>query len=511
MVTRLKNPTTSDELVLTAELGSAQQRALNRRVKTHPDLRRLHPGVYSDRPPADWPALVARHRLRVLAALFPGAVFGFRSALAGALPVDGVVHLSYSYDRRVDLPGLQVVLVHGAGAQPGDNPMGEGRLYFPSNARIFLENLATSRARPARAAGRTKVEERLLDLCDARGAEALARIRDEARLLAEPLGLTRAFAVLDALIGSILGTRPARGMTSERGLAWTAALPYDAQRLELFGTLAAHLRTHAFADRPSVATSPPAQTHFAFLEAYFSNFIEGTEFEVGEARAFVLDGQPIECRPKDSHDIVGVFRQASEPAWALQTMASGEPVLAQLRARHADQMQARPETNPGQFKDQANYAGNTQFVAPRAARGTLVQASSMLATLAPGMARALMAMFIVAEVHPFQDGNGRLARLVMNAELSTVGQCRIVIPTLYREQYLDTLRELTRSGRPGPFIRAMEHIQRWTASFAYEDLTETVGAMQRCHAFERSLQQHELLFPAPGGARRSEQAAAAAS
>jgi len=35
------------------------------------------------------------------------------------------------------------------------------------------------------------------------------------------------------------------------------------------------------------------------------------------------------------------------------------------------------------------------------------------------MARALLAMFIVSEVHPFIDGNGRLARLVMNAELST--------------------------------------------------------------------------------------------
>ncbi len=33
-----------------------------------------------------------------------------------------------------------------------------------------------------------------------------------------------------------------------------------------------------------------------------------------------------------------------------------------------------------------------------------------------GFPRALLAMFVVAEVHPFNDGNGRLARLVISAQ-----------------------------------------------------------------------------------------------
>jgi len=68
------------------------------------------------------------------------------------------------------------------------------------------------------------------------------------------------------------------------------------------------------------------------------------------------------------------------------------------------------------------------------------------------MARALLAMFLVAEVHPFTDGNGRLARLVMNAELSVVGASRIIVPTLCREEYLDCLRVLTRQGEPAPLF-----------------------------------------------------------
>jgi hypothetical protein len=486
---------TSDELVLTSELDPSQQRAHNRRVRAG-EFQRVHPGIYSSAPPAEWSRLIARERNRVLAGLFPGAVFGYRSAFAGGVPVDGVVHLSYLYDRKVELPGLTVILVKAAGKAPKDVPISGRDLHFPSSARLLLENLTISRGSTPKAVGRGAVEERLMTLFESRGEDALTQLRDEARELSGTLGLEREFGVLDGLIGSILGTSSTHALTSAKGKGWAARpLPYDAERLALFEELAAYLRTRTFADRPAVATSPQALEHFAFLESYFSNFIEGTEFEVSEARAFVLDSKPIDVRPKDSHDILGVFRQALQPAWALQTLASGEAVLEQLRARHADQMRERPEVDPGQFKDRVNIAGNTTFVPPRHVRGSLARGSEMLVSVAPGIARALLAMFLVAEVHPFNDGNGRLARLVMNAELSVARQCRIIVPTLFREEYLDCLRVLTRDGHPAPFVEAMEKVHAWTAAFRYEDLDEVIAAMRACNAFEKSRNQFKLLFP----------------
>ena len=483
------------ELALTAELEPSQQRALNRRVRAGA-FQRVHPGIYSSVPAAEWPRLIARERNRVLAGLFPGAVFGYRAAFAGGVPVDGVVHLSYLYDRKVELPGLTVVLVKAAGKATRDVPISGRNLYFPSSARLLMENLTISRSSTPKSVGRKAVEERLLTLFEARGEDALTQLRDEARELSEPLRLEREFEILDGLVGSILGTRATHALTSAKGKGWAAQpLPYDAERLALFETLAAHLRTRTFADRRAVATTPQALEHFAFLESYFSNFIEGTEFEVSEARAFVLDGKPIDARPKDSHDILGVFRQALQPAWALQTLASGEAVLEQLRARHADQMRERPEVDPGQFKDRVNTAGNTTFVLPRQVRGSLARGSEMLVSVAPGMPRALMAMFLVAEVHPFNDGNGRLARLVMNAELSVARQCRIIVPTLFREEYLDCLRVLTREGQPAPFVEAMEKMHAWTAAFRYENLDEVIAAMRACNAFEKSRTRFKLLFP----------------
>lgn len=70
------------------------------------------------------------------------------------------------------------------------------------------------------------------------------------------------------------------------------------------------------------------------------------------------------------------------------------------------------------------------------------------------------------------------------------------MPTLYREEYLDCLRVLTREGEPKPNFNAMQWILAWTAAFDYEDLDRTIEAMAACNAFERSRVQHKLLVPA---------------
>jgi hypothetical protein len=49
--------------------------------------------------------------------------------------------------------------------------------------------------------------------------------------------------------------------------------------------------------------------------------------------------------------------------------------------------------------------------------GRLREAGPLLHDVDAGMFRALLAMFIVSEVHSFNDGNGRLAHLVINSEL----------------------------------------------------------------------------------------------
>lgn len=451
-------------------------------------------GFASSLPAEDWAALVARHRSRVLAAFFPDTVMSFRTAFDGGAPSEGKVFLVGTYRRKVELPGLTVEIWKGPPPQAGDSQMMGRRLYFASEPRVLLENLTPSRGEIPKSAGMEAVERRLLDICHSRGEIALSQVRERAREVAPALGLQHEFSQLDGLVGSILNSRPSV-LTTPQGKVYTAAVPYDSACLELLEKFAQRLRADLLPIPPSLLGNEQARRNFAFLESYFSNFIEGTEFAVEDARGFVLEGVPVTVRPKDSHDIVGVFEQALSPTWSTLTLPAGEPLLEQLRARHGKQMENRPEVGPGEFKLAVNRAGNIEFVLPQLVRGTLIEGSKLLPSVPAGTARALLAMFLVAEVHPFNDGNGRLARLVMNAELSAVDSCRIIVPTLYREQYLDCLRVLTRGGDPNPFIKAMCHIHEWSSRFRYDDLDEVIAEMRRCNAFERSLNQFKLLMP----------------
>jgi hypothetical protein len=94
--------------------------------------------------------------------------------------------------------------------------------------------------------------------------------------------------------------------------------------------------------------------------------------------------------------------------------------------------------------------------------GTLEKGFERYLELPEGLARAIFIMFVVAEVHPFTDGNGRIARIMMNAELFSQKLATIIIPTVHREDYMTALRALTRRNRPDPLIRMMTRAHQFS-------------------------------------------------
>src|SRR3546814_6011801 len=112
---------------------------------------------------------------------------------------------------------------------------------------------------------------------------------------------------------------------------------------------------------------------------------------------------------------------------------------------------ARPSKNPGEFKDRNNRAGDTEFVDRTLVRGTLMRGFDFYRALNHSFAKAAYMMFLVSEVHPFLDGNGRLARVMMNAELVSAGQTKVIIPTVFREDYLEIGRASCRE-RVGQYV-----------------------------------------------------------
>jgi SOS response regulatory protein OraA/RecX len=51
---------------------------------------------------------------------------------------------------------------------------------------------------------------------------------------------------------------------------------------------------------------------------------------------------------------------------------------------------------------------------------------------------------------------------MMNAELVAVGQSTIIIPTVFRDDYVQALRALTRRDRAQPLVRALVRAQRFS-------------------------------------------------
>lgn len=124
--------------------------------------------------------------------------------------------------------------------------------------------------------------------------------------------------------------------------------------------------------------------------------------------------------------------------------ATPDYLLRLLRERHAILLQARKTKNPGEFKDKNNRAGTTEVVDKELVPGTIKRGFDWYSLLQHPFARAADMIFMISEVHPFLDGNRRIARVMMNAEVSVKGMAKIIIPTVYREDYMDALKKLTK-------------------------------------------------------------------
>lgn len=91
-----------------------------------------------------------------------------------------------------------------------------------------------------------------------------------------------------------------------------------------------------------------------FYEAYFSNYIEGTEFTVDEAAAIVFDGIVPDDRPADAQDILGTYRLTSSITEMSRVPSGGPGLVDFLKERHAVLLGGRPEAGPELFKVSTN-------------------------------------------------------------------------------------------------------------------------------------------------------------
>jgi len=467
------------------------------------ELTRLAPGVYTTDATSDRAAIVAREWHTIVGGMFPRAVITDRSAVTGG-PVGGVLYLAHEgRDREAELPGMRVTARAGAGPLEGDIEL-PGGLYQASKGRALAENTRASRSRGGRVR-RTLESAELGDwvdrLCQLDGPQRLAEYRERAENVADAVGAPkRAMTMLSQIVGAALGTQQVA--TSSRALAARQSLlPYDQDRMRRFGRLVARLRESAPQNLPVRDPSDPRYGYLPFFEAYFSNFIEGTEFELEEAVAVVYDGKKIPGRASDSHDLLGTYEVVADLTEMTALASAPGEFLQLLRSRHATILRSRADKRPGSFKESVNRAGDSLFVLPGLVAGTLRAGWERLAELDTAFERAVYVMFLVSEVHPFDDGNGRLARIMMNTELVAGAQSRIIVPTVFRDDYLGGLRRLTRQDDPSVLIKALRYGHDYTAQIDFSNLDGATDTLRATNAFNEPDGDERLRLPASLGSR----------
>ncbi len=452
-------------------------------------IRKIAPRIYTSNLDEEPASIIKRNWYRILANLFPKALLSHRSALEFKPTPKGHIYLTYSYSSNVSLPGLTVHLLKGHEPLEEDNPFFEN-LFASQEARAFLENLQETRKKgeESKSLPISEIEEKLEAIIRARGEQGLNTLRDKAGEISKGLEMQKEFRKLNQLISDLLATGKSnsnsyRSLTSPLAVARTLGEPFDPARIQLFEGLYEELAGKVFSEY-KVSTSLNNYKTFAFFEGYFSNYIEGTEFTVDETKEIILTKRPLPARHEDSHDILGTYRIESDQKDKAACTAAAKEFLDLMRNRHAMLLQARTSKKPGEFKDRNNRAGNTEFVDWSLVNGTLKKGFDWYTLLKDPFSKAVFMMFLVSEVHPFLDGNGRIARVMMNAELSSKGLSKIIIPNVYREDYMGALRKLTRQQIADPFIRMMARAYEFSSTLKQESLDEMEEYLITCDAFK---------------------------
>jgi hypothetical protein len=447
-------------------------------------IRKIAPRVYSSNLEEPVEGIIRRNLFKVLGTLYPGTMLSHRSAFEFQPTKTGQIFLTTSYTKKVKLPGITIQFLAGPSPIEGDNKF-SGELYASQKARAFLENLQVTRklGSNSKCLSLPEIEERLEQIIRVNGEEEINKLRDQARLLSEQLEMQQEFEKLNRIISALLTTKTSKILSSPIAIARAFGMPYDPARLELFETLFRELKQTEFPYREEKNTTPTSFRNFAFFESYFSNYIEGTVFEIEEAKLIIQTNKPILTRNDDSHDVLGTYQIVSNKKEMEIIPSSPEEFLKIISLRHSILLSARLDKSPGLFKDKNNFAGSTSFVDFNLVRGTLIQSYDFYSALNHPFSKAAYMMFVISEVHPFLDGNGRIARVMMNAELVKAGQSKIIIPTVFREDYMGALKKFTKQRKCDTYIKMLQRAHEFSANVYSENMDQMQEYLSACNAF----------------------------
>ncbi|HQS67484.1 MAG TPA: Fic family protein [Sulfuricurvum sp.] len=449
-------------------------------------LKKIAPKIYIQTARAEEEE-IKTNIIAILNELAPGGAIAYRSALLPIIRVPGEIIILADKNKTIKLGTTVTIML----VEDKDGMLTEGNRgllskmvdydgYTVLKTKAILDNLSKAVA-PKYRDFTLAVEMIKNDVYSRNGdAEKNQFLRDEFIRVGKSAGMAEEVRIALTIIDK-----------AEKYFLETYGSTVDYKRLVMFKKLSEALvnsQTLSELSEELVLTNKISQRemeHTAFFESYFSNYIEGTKFPEDEARDIVFGANVPYERHSDGHDLLSLYRLSLMHEMNPQAIVGSDDFIKKLKEWHLYFLEHAQSKHPGEFKKRKNIAGSTFFVDPSRVETMLRYVYDIGEEIVDPTKKALFMSLAFTEVHPFDDGNGRISRLLMNMILSQSGRKRIIFPTVFRQDYNLTLKAFSSQEKCSGIVKFTEQLLTANVEMDFAcSLDDTVEFLKARRAFD---------------------------
>lgn len=239
------------------------------------------------------------------------------------------------------------------------------------------------------------------------------------------------------------------------------------------------------------------------LWSHHSTALEGNSLTLGDTQFVLSEGLTVSGKPLKDHNEVHGHARAIELIYAIldKDVLSEDELFRLHKAIITEQVvdiykpigHWKTEANYTNFVSQSGKPGLREYPAPQTIPGLMSQWLDKCNSAKPSNKEEACRSYaelhlLLVTIHPFFDGNGRMARLAANIPVLKAGLPPIVVPTEDRKRYLETISAYQESIAD---LAGLQNLGSLPAADAFVALcadywSETMRLVEAAHQMQRN-------------------------